>query len=107
MYHVPYDYLLLAAPIAMLLRPRPTVRIAWPRHARIAVVLMLLLPLLDPLGWSPVNAVLGKSGFEWMFGPTMYSILVLTSLGLCAWTAIRQLQDAPTGSPVAPVEAAP
>jgi hypothetical protein len=107
MYHVPYDYLLLAAPVAMLLRPRPTTRIAWPRHVRVAVAVMLLVPLVDPLGWSPVNAVLGKSGFEWIFGPTMFSIFVLTSLGLCAWTAIRQLQGSPAGTSVAPVEAAP
>jgi hypothetical protein len=107
MYHVPYDYLLLVAPVAMLLRPRPTHAIAWPRRARAAVVLMLLVPLVDPLGWSPVNAVLGKSGFEWMFGPTMISSFVLASLGVCAWTAIRQLRDAPVAAPTAPLEAAP
>jgi hypothetical protein len=107
MFHVPYDYLLLAAPVAMLLRARPTTPIAWPRRARIAVALMLLVPLVDPLGWSPVNAVLGSSGFEWMFGTTMKSILVLTSLGLCVWTAFRQLQDSPADAPIAPLEAAP
>ena len=98
MYHVPYDYLLLVVPVAMLLRRAPTSPIAWPRRVRTAIVLMLLVPLVDPLGWSPVNAVLGKSGFEWMFGPTMMSVFVLTSLGLCVWTAWRQLHLA---SPVA------
>ena len=105
MYHVPYDYLLLAAPVTMLLRRRPTRDVAWPRHARIAVALMLLVPLVDPLGWSPVNAVLGSSGFEWMLGPTMLSVFVLTSLGLCVWTGFRQLQRSPT-VPI-PTEAAP
>jgi hypothetical protein len=90
----------------MLLRPRPTTTIAWPRHARVAVTVMLLVPLVDPLGWSPVNTVLGKSGFEWLFGPTMFSIFVLTSLGLCVWTAFRQLQDSPATAPTSPLEAA-
>jgi len=107
MYHVPYDYLLLVVPVAMLLRPRPTHTIAWPRHARTVVALMLLVPLVDPLGWSPVNAVLGKSGFEWMFGPTMFAVFVLTSLAICAWTAFRQLHTAPVATPTAPLEATP
>jgi hypothetical protein len=103
MYHVPYDYLLLAAPVAMLLRPRPTVSIAWPQGVRTAIAVLLLLPLVDPLGWSPVNAVLGKSGFEWMFGPTMLSVCVLTSLALCAWTAIRQLHRSPAVASTTPL----
>ena len=57
---------------------------------------MLLVPLVDPLGWSPVNSVLGKSGFEWMFGPTMMSIFVLASLAVCVWTAFRQLRVPPS-----------
>jgi hypothetical protein len=105
MYHVPYDYLLLAAPVVMLFRARPTVAIAWPRHARIVVAVMLLVPLVDPLGWSPVNAVLGKSGFEWMLGSTMMAVYVLTALALCAWTAVRQLRDSPAGAPITPLEA--
>jgi hypothetical protein len=90
----------------MLLRPLPTTAIPWPRSARTAIAVMLLVPLVDPLGWSPVNAVLGKSGFEWMLGPTMMSIDVLASLGLCAWTAVRRLQRSPTEFPVTPLEAA-
>ena len=66
---------------------------------------MLLVPLIDPLGWSPVNAMLGKSGFEWMFGPTMTSVYVLSSLGLCAWAAIRQLQGFPAPTSARPLEA--
>jgi hypothetical protein len=89
----------------MLLRARPTHPIAWPRHVRTAVVLMLLVPLVDPLGWSAVNAVLGKSGFEWMLGPTMMSVFVMTSLGLCAWTAWRQLHDTPVTTPATSLEA--
>lgn len=107
MYHVPYDYLLLVVPVAMLLRARPTHPIAWPRRVRTAIALMLLVPLVDPLGWSPVNAVLGKSGFEWMLGPTMLSVFVMTSLGLCAWTAWRQLHPPGVAAPMTPLEAAP
>ena len=108
MYHVPYDYLLLVVPVAMLLRRAPTHPIVWPRRVRTAIVLMLLVPLVDPLGWSPVNAVLGKSGFEWMLGPTMMSVFVLTSLGLCVWTAWRQLHPAaPVTTPSTSLETSP
>ncbi len=94
MYHVPYDYLLLVGPLVMLARPGATVSIAWPRRARLAVALLLLMPVIDPLGWSPINAVLGKSGFEWMFGTTMMSTYVLVALGLCIWTALRTTRTA-------------
>jgi hypothetical protein len=106
MYHVPYDYLLLAAPVVLLLRPQPSTPIPWPQSARTAIAVMLLVPLVDPLGWSPVHAVLGKSGFEWMLGPTMMSVYVLASLGLCVWTAVRRLHRAPVAAPVTPVETA-
>lgn len=99
MYHVPYDYLLLVGPMVMLLRPRPTREIPWPRRARVAVVVLLLLPLIDPLGWSPINSVLGKSGFQWLLGPTMLSSYVLSALALCVWTAFRVQRDPATVSP--------
>ncbi|MGZ6912052.1 MAG: glycosyltransferase family 87 protein [Acidimicrobiia bacterium] len=98
LYHVPYDYLLLALPLVLLVRRRATVPTAWPRRVRVVVPLLLLLPAVDPLGWSVGNAVLGKSGFQWMFGPTMFSVYVLTALGLCVWTAFRQLA-APVAEP--------
>lgn len=91
-YHVPYDYLLLIGPLALLLRRSPSHPIAWPRRVRGAVTVLLLIPVVDPLGWSPINAALGKSGFEWMLGTTMMSTYVLTALGLCAWTATRQVR---------------
>lgn len=99
MYHVPYDYLMLVGPVVMLARPRPHHAIAWPRRVRTWVLVLLLVPLVDPLGWSPINAVLGKSGFEWMLGPTMMSTYVLTALGLCTWTALRVTSTTPA-SPV-------
>lgn len=97
-YHVPYDYLLLVGPALMLARPRSTHLIAWPPRARTVVLGLILIPLLDPLGWSPVNAAVGKSGFEWLLGPTMMSVYVMTALGLCVWTALRQARLAPRGS---------
>ena len=100
-YHVPYDYLLLVGPVALLLRPAVPREIPWPHRARGAVAVLLLIPLVDPLGWSPINAAIGKSGFEWMLGTTMLSTYVLVALGLCAWTAWRQVQAAP----LAPVPA--
>ena len=70
------------------------------------VTLMLLVPVVDPLGWSPVNTVLGKSGFEWMFGPTMYSVFVLTSLAVCVWTT-SVTPTRPCALPTVPLEATP
>ena len=98
MYHVPYDYLLLVAPALMLARPRAHSPIAWPRRVRTWVLLLLLVPVVGPLGWSPIHAVLGKSGFQWMLGPTMLSTYVLTALGLCAWTALRVSATTPVSS---------
>jgi Protein of unknown function (DUF2029). len=91
-YHVPYDYLLLVGPLLMLARRRPLHAIAWPYRVRPAVIALLIVPMIDPLGWSTINAVLGKSGFEWMLGPTMMSSYVLMALALCGWTAVRQIQ---------------
>lgn len=91
-YHVAYDYLLLFAPLVLLVRRAPTYPTAWPRRVRPAVLILLALPTFDLLGWSPVNAVVGKSGFEWMLGTTMESTYVLIALGLCVWTALRQLR---------------
>ena len=98
-YHVPYDYLLLAGPVALLLRPATDRGIHWPPRVRATVTVLLLIPLIDPLGWSPVNATVGTSGFEWMLGTTMMSSYVLVALGLCVWTAWRQGSVAPVAVP--------
>jgi hypothetical protein len=103
-YHVPYDNLLLIGPLALLFRRRPSHPIAWPDRVRTAVTVLLLLPVVDPLGWSPVNRVLGKSGFEWMLHTTMMNTYVLVALGLCVWTAFRQTRRGAvaTGDAVGP-----
>ena len=105
LYHVPYDELLLVGPMVLLARRAPVRGIVWPRRARAAVFILLLIPLVDPLGWSPVNAVLGKSGFEWMLGPTMFSLDLLAALGLCLWTGFRQIRARGTVAAAAPVSA--
>jgi hypothetical protein len=106
-YHVSYDYLLLFAPLILLVRRRPTCPTAWPRRVRPTVAALLALPTFDVLGWSPVNRVLGKSGFEWMLHPTMYGVYVLTALGLCGWTAFRQLRLPVDDDAAAPAAAGP
>ena len=107
LYHVPYDELLLIGPMVLLARPAPQRAIAWPRRTRVAVFVLLLIPLVDPLGWSPVNAALGTSGFEWMLGPTMLSLDILVALGLCTWAACRQIRERATVIAAASVSAAP
>ncbi len=105
LYHVPYDELLLVGPMVLLARRAPAHGVSWPRRARAAVFVLMLIPLVDPLGWSPINAVLGKSGFEWMLGPTMLSLDLLAALGLCLWTGFRQIRERGTVEPVAPISA--
>ena len=105
LYHVPYDELLLIGPMVLLARRAPTHVAAWPRRTRVAVFILLLIPLVDPLGWSPINAVLGRSGFEWMLGPTMLSLDLLSALGLCMWATCRQIRKRGTVAPKAPVSA--
>ena len=107
LYHVPYDELLLIGPMVLLARRGPTHAIAWPRRTRAAVFVLLLIPLVDPLGWSPVNAALGKSGFQWMLGPTMLSLDILVALGLCIWAACRQIRQRGTVIAATSVSAAP
>ena len=105
LYHVPYDELLLVGPMVLLARRAPVHEIAWPRRTRVVVFVLLLIPLVDPLGWSPINAVLGKSGFEWMLGPTMLSLDVLAAPGLCLWTGFRQIRTRGTVAPASPISA--
>ncbi len=107
LYHVPYDELLLIGPMVLLARRAPTHAIAWPRRTRAAVFVLLLVPLVDPLGWSPVNAAIGKSGFQWMLGPTMLSLDILVALGLCIWAARRQIRERITVAAATSVSAAP
>ena len=107
LYHVPYDELLLVGPVVLLARRAPVHGIAWPRRTRAAVFVLVLIPLVGPLGWSPINAVLGKSGFEWMLGPTMLSLDLLAALGLCIWAGFRQIRERSTVTSVAPVSSAP
>ncbi len=107
LYHVPYDELLLVGPMVLLARRAPVHGIAWPRRTRVAVFVLLLIPLVGPLGWSPINAVLGKSGFEWMLGPTMLSLDLLAALGLCMWAGFRQIRQRGTVAPAVPVSSAP
>jgi hypothetical protein len=102
-YHVAYDYILLIPPMAMLLRPRPTHPIAWPRYVRRTVALMLLAPIVSPLGWSPVNAALGTSDVRWALSSSLMSVYVLVALGLCVWTAQRQLRGASVTPLVTPL----
>ena len=107
LYHVPYDELLLIGPMVLLARRAPRNAITWPRRTRVAVFVLLLIPLVDPLGWSPVNAALGKSGFQWMLGPTMLSLDILVALGLCVWAARRQIRLRGTVAAARSVSAAP
>ncbi len=45
------------------------------------VFVLLLIPVVDPLGWSPINA----------------------ALGLCMWAGFRQIHQRGTVAPAAPL----
>jgi hypothetical protein len=100
-YHVSYDHLLLLAPLVLLLRPGPHHAVAWPRRVRTTVIVLMLVLVVDPLGWSVVNGTFGASGFEWMAKATALAIYSIVALGLCVWTAVRQTRAAGDRPPVA------
>ena len=104
MYHVPYDYLLLVDRSRVAVPARRPIRSPGRAGSGPRSSLMLLVPLVDPLGWSPVNAVLGKSGFQWMFGTDHDVDLRADGARALRMDRLRQLRGA-TDVPVAPVPA--
>ena len=60
-FRVDYDLLLLTWPLLLLARRRPHDEIG-PRALRTVLTLLLLIPMVDPMGWSVVGDVLGRGG---------------------------------------------
>lgn len=89
-YHVPYDLLLLTWPIVLLARHHPADAAAWPRYGRGTVLALLLVPTVDPMGWSVVNDVVGRKGLmSHLAGATTNGLCLIVAFGLCTWVAVR------------------
>jgi hypothetical protein len=98
-FHVPYDLLLLTWPVLMLVRRTPPDVPAWSRRVRTAVLVLVLVPIVDPLSWSAVNNSLGAApGAKRLLGVTAQGLCLIVALGLTAWSAWRATQDAASTS---------
>lgn len=92
-FHVGYDLLLLTWPILLLLRRRPGDAI-WPSWLRTALVGLLMLPMVDPTGWSVFGDVLGRRGVaSHLLGPTASGLCLLAAFGICCFTAFRPVRS--------------
>jgi hypothetical protein len=92
LFRVGYDLLLLTWPILLLLRRRPPDAI-WPSRLRIALVVLLLVPMVDPLSWSAVTAVVGRDGLaDHLLGATAMSLCLLAAFVICCLLALRPVR---------------
>jgi hypothetical protein len=92
LFRVGYDLLMLTWPILLLLRRRPPDAI-WPARLRLALVVLLLVPLVDPLSWSPVTSVLGRNGLaDHLLGSTAMALCLLAAFAICCLLALRPVR---------------
>jgi hypothetical protein len=92
-FHVPYDLLLLLWPVLLLVRRGPPDAAVWPARVRPAVLVLVLLPAVDPLSWSFVNQTVGQiPGADRVLGVTARGLCLIAALALCGWTAWRTTQ---------------
>ncbi len=88
-FRVGYDLLLLTWPILLLLRRRPRDAI-WPGRLRIVLVVLLLVPMVDPLGWSFVGDAIGRDGIAaHLLGSTALGLCLLAAFAICCLLAFR------------------
>jgi Glycosyltransferase family 87 len=88
-FRVGYDLLLLTWPILLLLRRRPPDAI-WPGRLRVVVVILLLVPMVDPLGWSFVGEAIGRHGVAaHLLGSTALGLCLLAAFAICCLLAFR------------------
>ncbi len=94
LFHVHYDLLILAWPLALLLH-KPFKDIApWPRYWRALISFMLLIAMIAPTRWTAINQVLSRSKLARLSGPTVAGLCILAVLFMAGWTAWRASQTA-------------
>jgi hypothetical protein len=92
LFRVGYDLLMLTWPILLLLRRRPADAI-WPSRVRIVLVVLLLVPMVDPLSWSGVADVLGRKGIaDHLLGATAMALCLLAAFSICCVLALRPVR---------------
>lgn len=92
-FRVGYDLLLLTWPILLLLRRRPPDAI-WPKGLRTALTVLLVVPMVDPLGWTFVADVIGRKGVAAHFlGSTAIGLCLLGAFLICCLLAFRPVRD--------------
>jgi len=98
-FHVPYDELLLAWPLALLLRRPLRDAPPWPRACRGTVTALLVVAMVGPTRWEGVNDALSRSVLARLAGPTIPGLCLLAALLLTSWTAWRASRADPERSP--------
>jgi hypothetical protein len=94
-FHVPYDLLLLTWPILLLVRRRPPDAAVWAIPMRRAVLILILIPMVDPMSWSAVTNTIGRiGGVDRLLGETAMGLCLIAAFVLCALTAWRVTQAA-------------
>lgn len=91
-FRVGYDLLLLTWPILLLLRRRSVdaIRPAW---LRTALVVLLLIPMIDPTSWSAFDDVVGRGGLaSTVFGPTALGLCLLAAFAISCLLAVRPVR---------------
>ena len=91
LFRVGYDMLLLSWPILLLARRRPRDAI-WPGRLRILLLVLLLVPVVDPLGWSFVGSILGHGVASNLLGPTALGLCLLAAFVICCLLAFRPVR---------------
>jgi hypothetical protein len=92
LFRVAYDLLLLTWPVLLLARRRPPDAL-WPPWLRIALLILLVFSMADPLSWSPVRDVVGRGDVVTeLLGPTAIGLSLLAALLLACFAAFRPVR---------------
>jgi hypothetical protein len=91
-FRVGYDILLLTWPILLLLRRHPRDAI-WPARLRMVLAGLLIVPMVDPLGWTFVGDAVGRKGVvSHLLGSTAIGLCLLAAFVLCCLLAFRPVR---------------
>lgn len=95
-FRVAYDLLLLVWPVLLLARRRPPDAI-WPSWLRVALLVLLVFPMVDPLSWSAVRDVVGRGEVvNELLGPTAIGLSLLAAFALSCFAALRPVRTPAT-----------
>jgi len=94
LFRVGYDLLMLTwhdPPAAAADGPPDAI---WPARLRVALAVLLIVPMVDPLSWSAVTSVLGRDGLpDHLLGPTAMGLCVLAAFAICCVVALLPVRS--------------